>query len=88
MGVFSVADVTGPHVDVLTYRMCSLFSNTICSVWQTSLDLMSQDVEERRRQKLQAFKELAERLDDERNMMDYRRNQIEARKEAQVCVCA
>ena len=48
---------------------------------------MSQDEEERRRQKLLAFKELAERLEDERKMMDYRRQQIEERKEAQVCVC-
>ncbi len=59
----------------------------MCAVWQTSLDLMSQDEEERRRQKLLAFKELAERLEDERKMMDYRRQQIEARKEAQVRVC-
>jgi len=50
---------------------------------QTSLDLMSQDKEERRRQKLLAFQELAERLEDERKMMDYRRQQIEERKEFQ-----
>jgi len=50
---------------------------------QTSLDLMSQDKEERRRQKLMAFQELAERLEDERKMMDYRRQQIEERKEFQ-----
>ena len=50
---------------------------------QVSLDLMSQDKEERRQQKLMAFKELAERLEDERKMMDYRRQQIEERKELQ-----
>ena len=55
----------------------------MCCVWQTSLDLLSQDKEERRRHKLQAFKQLAERLEDERKMMDYRRQQIEERKEIQ-----
>ena len=64
-----------------------LLTNCVFALWQTTLDLMSQDVEERRRQKLQAFKELADRLEDERKMMDYRRQQIEDRKEAQVCVC-
>jgi len=39
--------------------------------------------QERRRQKLLAFQELAERLEDERKMMDYRRQQIEERKEFQ-----
>jgi RNase adaptor protein for sRNA GlmZ degradation len=58
----------------------------MCCVWQTSLDLLSQDKEERRRHKLQAFKQLAERLEDERKMMDYRRQQIEERKELQVCI--
>jgi monomeric isocitrate dehydrogenase len=71
---------------VYSLNVCVL-TNCVCAVWQTSLDLMSQDEEERRRQKLQAFKELAERLEDERKMMDYRRQQIEDRKEAQVCVC-
>ena len=37
---------------------------------------MSKDKEERRKQKLLAFQELAERLEDERKMMDYRRQQV------------
>jgi len=50
---------------------------------QVSLDIMSQDKEERRKQKLVAFQQLSERLEDERRMMDYRRQQIEERKEQQ-----
>lgn len=50
---------------------------------QVSLDLMSRDNEQLRAMKLQAFRELAEKLEDERKMMDYRRQQIEERKETQ-----
>lgn len=50
---------------------------------QSTLDRMASDKEVMRQQKLQAFRELAERLEDERKMMDYRRQQIEERKEIQ-----
>jgi len=52
------------------------FSRAMMCKWYTC-------TQERRRQKLLAFQELAERLEDERKMMDYRRQQIEERKEFQ-----
>ena len=49
---------------------------------QTTLDLIHRDLKEQARaQKAEAFKQLAETLEDERKMMSMRRQQIEQRKE-------